>query len=82
MTLVGPRPPVMEEVTEYERWQRQRLEVTGGITCIWQVSGRSEVTFKEWMRMDVRYRKKRSLGLDLKLIWKTFGAVFSGKGAY
>lgn len=82
MTLVGPRPPVLDEVHEYETWQRQRLDITGGITCIWQVSGRSEVTFREWMRMDVRYRKKRSLGLDLKLVWKTFGAVFSGKGAY
>jgi lipopolysaccharide/colanic/teichoic acid biosynthesis glycosyltransferase len=82
MTLVGPRPPVLDEVKEYETWQRQRLDITGGITCIWQVSGRSEVTFREWMRMDVRYRKQRTLGLDLKLIWKTFGAVFSGKGAY
>ncbi len=82
MTLVGPRPPVMAEVEEYKIWQRQRLDITGGITCIWQVSGRSDVTFREWMRMDVRYRKKRSLGLDLKLVWKTFGAVFSGKGAY
>ena len=70
MTLVGPRPPVMEEVKEYETWQRQRLDITGGITCIWQV------------RMDVRYRKQRSISLDLKLVWKTFGAVFSGKGAY
>ncbi|MEM8711128.1 MAG: sugar transferase [Planctomycetota bacterium] len=82
MTLVGPRPPVMDEVKEYEPWQRQRLDITGGITCIWQVSGRSEVTFREWMRMDVRYRKQRSLKLDLKLVAKTFGAVFSGKGAY
>ncbi|MFT6110479.1 MAG: lipopolysaccharide/colanic/teichoic acid biosynthesis glycosyltransferase [Planctomycetota bacterium] len=82
MTLVGPRPPVMDEVKEYETWQRQRLDITGGITCIWQVSGRSDVTFREWMRMDVRYRKQRSIGLDLKLVWKTFGAVFSGKGAY
>ena len=82
MTLVGPRPPVLDEVKEYETWQRQRLDITGGITCIWQVSGRSEVTFREWMRMDVRYRKQRSLKLDLKLICKTFGAVFSGKGAY
>lgn len=82
MTLVGPRPPVLDEVKEYETWQRQRLDITGGITCIWQVSGRSDVTFREWMRMDVRYRKQRSLKLDMKLIWKTFGAVFSGKGAY
>lgn len=82
MTLVGPRPPVMDEVEGYERWQRQRLEVTGGITCIWQVSGRSEVSFRDWMRMDVRYRKNRSFWLDVKLIWKTFGAVFSGRGAY
>lgn len=82
MTLVGPRPPVVDEVEAYEPWQRQRLDITGGLTCIWQVSGRSEVSFDDWMRMDIRYKQTRSWGLDLKLMWKTFGAVFSGRGAY
>ena len=49
MTLVGPRPPVVDEVDQYEPWQRQRLDITGGLTCIWQVSGRSEVSFDDWM---------------------------------
>ena len=82
MTLVGPRPPVMDEIESYERWQRQRLEITGGLTCIWQVSGRSEVSFDDWMRMDVRYKQRRTLRMDIRLIMKTFGAVFSGRGAY
>ncbi len=82
MTLVGPRPPVMDEVAAYESWQRQRLDITGGLTCIWQVSGRSEVSFDDWMRMDIRYKHNRTLGMDIKLVWRTFGAVFSGRGAY
>ncbi|MEO0661378.1 MAG: sugar transferase [Planctomycetota bacterium] len=82
MTLVGPRPPVVDEVDQYEPWQRQRLDITGGLTCIWQVSGRSEVSFDDWMRMDIRYKQRRSVRLDVKLLWKTIGAVFSGKGAY
>lgn len=82
MTLVGPRPPVLDEVEGYAAWQKQRLDITGGLTCIWQVSGRSDVSFVDWMRMDVRYRHRRSALLDLKLIGRTFGAVFSGRGAY
>lgn len=82
MTLVGPRPPVLDEVDGYASWQRQRLDITGGLTCIWQVSGRSEVSFEDWMRMDIRYKRKRSLRLDIKLLLKTIGAVFSGRGAY
>lgn len=82
MTLVGPRPPVMDEVDAYQAWQRERLDITGGLTCIWQVSGRSEVSFDDWMRMDIRYKHNRTLGMDLKLMWRTFGAVFSGRGAY
>ena len=82
MTLVGPRPPVVDEVEQYEPWQRQRLDITGGLTCIWQVSGRSEVSFDDWMRMDIRYKQKRTIKLDAKLLWKTVGAVFSGRGAY
>ena len=82
MTLVGPRPPVLDEVESYKPWQRQRLDITGGLTCIWQVSGRSEVAFDDWMRMDIRYKQKRNLWMDVCLVVKTFGAVFSGRGAY
>lgn len=82
MTLIGPRPPTLNEVAEYEPWQRKRLDITGGLTCIWQVSGRSEVGFEEWVRMDIEYQRKRSLLFDIRLILKTFGAVLSGRGAY
>lgn len=82
MTLIGPRPPRLDEVAKYEAWQRRRLEVTGGLTCIWQVSGRSEIGFEEWVRMDIQYQDRRSLLFDLKLLFKTVGAVLSGRGAY
>lgn len=82
MTLVGPRPPTLDEVPSYELWQRRRLNLTGGLTCIWQVSGRSEVGFEDWMRMDVRYAKRRSFLGDMKLLSRTLRAVFTGRGAY
>jgi lipopolysaccharide/colanic/teichoic acid biosynthesis glycosyltransferase len=82
MTLVGPRPPTLNEVASYEPWQRERLGVTGGLTCIWQVSGRSELSFEQWVRMDLRYIRRRSLWLDLSILRRTFGAVLSGRGAY
>jgi len=82
MTLIGPRPPKLDEVEKYQPWQRRRLEVMGGLTCIWQVSGRSEVGFDEWVRMDIQYQRKQSLLFDVKLLFKTVGAVISGRGAY
>lgn len=82
MTLIGPRPPRLDEVEEYEPWQRRRLEVTGGLTCIWQVSGRSEVGFEDMVRMDLQYQARRSLGFDLRLLFRTVGAVLSGRGAF
>lgn len=82
MTLIGPRPPTLDEVENYEPWQRKRLDITGGLTCIWQVSGRSEVGFEEWVRMDIEYQRKRSILFDMRLVMKTFGAVLSGRGAY
>ncbi|MCP5020277.1 MAG: hypothetical protein GY930_00740 [bacterium] len=82
MTLIGPRPPTLDEVEKYSLWQHKRLDRTGGITCIWQVSGRSEIKFEEWVRMDIEYQQKRSFWFDVKLILKTFGAVISGRGAY
>jgi lipopolysaccharide/colanic/teichoic acid biosynthesis glycosyltransferase len=80
MTLVGPRPPLAKEVAQYEPWQRRRLDVTPGLTCIWQVEGRSRVTFLEWMRMDVRYIRKRSMFLDFKLLVKTVLVVVMRRG--
>ncbi|HYX35618.1 MAG TPA: sugar transferase [Oligoflexus sp.] len=76
MSLVGPRPPLMDEVVKYRQWQTRRLSVKPGITCIWQVSGRNQVTFDEWVRMDLRYIEKRSLFLDLVLLVKTLKVVF------
>jgi lipopolysaccharide/colanic/teichoic acid biosynthesis glycosyltransferase len=81
ISLVGPRSPTFDEVCKYERWQRRRLSVTGGITCIWQVSGRSQISFREWMRMDMRYVACRSPWLDLRLLVMTLPAVLSGRGA-
>lgn len=82
MSLVGPRPPIPEEVACYEPWQCERLAVRPGLTCIWQVSGRSDVPFEEWVRMDIRYVRTRSFWLDLKLLALTLPAVLSGRGAY
>jgi lipopolysaccharide/colanic/teichoic acid biosynthesis glycosyltransferase len=81
ISLVGPRSPTFDEVEKYERWQRRRLCVTGGITCTWQVSGRSEIPFRDWMRMDMRYVAARGPWLDLRLLAQTLPAVFSGRGA-
>ncbi len=75
MTLVGPRPLPCDESNECLGWQRRRLEVTPGLTCIWQVEGKSQVPFVEWMRMDLRYIQTRTLWQDLKLIARTALAV-------
>jgi len=81
MALVGPRPPLPEEVSHYRRWQRRRLSMKPGITCLWQVSGRNQVDFEEWMRLDLRYIDSWSLWLDLKILLRTIPAVLSGRGA-
>jgi lipopolysaccharide/colanic/teichoic acid biosynthesis glycosyltransferase len=81
ISLVGPRSPTFNEVEQYERWHRRRLNVTGGITCFWQVSGRSRIAFREWMRMDRWYVQRRCLALDLWLLLRTLPAVVSGRGA-
>ncbi|MBI1745890.1 MAG: sugar transferase [Acidobacteria bacterium] len=81
MSLVGPRAPLPEEVREYTRSQRRRLSVTPGITCLWQVSGRNEIDFNEWMKMDLRYIDNWSLLLDLKILLKTILTVLLDKGA-
>ncbi len=81
MSLVGPRAPLPEEVKEYSRWQRRRLSVKPGITCLWQVSGRNEIDFHEWMKLDLQYIDNWSLMLDLKILLRTFPVVLLGKGA-
>ncbi len=81
MSLVGPRPPLASEVERYERWQRRRLSMRPGLTCLWQVSGRSELDFDTWMKLDLQYIDNWSLGLDFLILLKTVPAVFSGRGA-
>ncbi len=82
MSLVGPRPPIPEEVAQYEPWQLRRLDVRPGITCLWQISGRSRIGFQEWMRLDLEYIRHQSLPLDLKILLRTIPAVLSREGAY
>jgi lipopolysaccharide/colanic/teichoic acid biosynthesis glycosyltransferase len=83
MSLVGPRPPGPHEFVHFAPWQRGKLAVTPGITCIWQVSGRSEIRdFDEWMRLDLQYIQDWSLWLDLKILLRTLPAVLRGHGAY
>jgi len=81
MSVVGPRPPIRSEVKLYKRWQRRRLSVKPGITCTWQVSGRNEVDFAQWMELDLHYIDNWSLWHDLKIVLRTIPAVILGKGA-
>ncbi len=81
MSLVGPRPPIPEEVELYEPWHRRRLSVTPGITCLWQVSGRNKIQFDEWMRLDMHYIDNLTFGTDLKTLVMTVPAVLRGDGA-
>lgn len=82
MSLVGPRPPLPDEVSKYDWLFRRRLSVKPGITCVWQVSGRNNTTFDEWMTMDKQYVENWSLLLDFKILLKTIPAVLFGKGAH
>lgn len=81
MSLVGPRPPVPEEVKSYKGWQRRRLSVKPGITCLWQVFGRNEVDFEKWMELDLQYINQWSLALDIKILLRTVPAVLLARGA-
>ena len=82
MSLVGPRPPLPEEVAEYTYDATRRLKVRPGVTGLWQVSGRSDLSWEESLRLDLRYADNWSLALDLSILWRTARAVFSGNGAY
>jgi lipopolysaccharide/colanic/teichoic acid biosynthesis glycosyltransferase len=82
MSLVGPRPPLPAECMSYSPRQRERLAVKPGLTCIWQVSGRSDIGFDEWVEMDLEYIARWSFGLDVHLLIRTIPAVLSGRGAY
>lgn len=83
MSLVGPRAPGLHEFEHFEPWQRSKLSVTPGITCLWQCSGRSNISsFDEWVRLDLQYIREWSLLLDLKILLRTIPVVLRGHGAY
>jgi lipopolysaccharide/colanic/teichoic acid biosynthesis glycosyltransferase len=83
MSLVGPRPPLRTEWARFAPWQRRKLAVTPGITCLWQISGRADINeFDNWVKLDIEYIERWSLWLDLKILVGTLGAVARGRGAY
>lgn len=82
MSLVGPRPPLPLEVDKYTDYQRGRLAVRPGLTCLWQVQGRSSVSFDRWVELDLEYIRRQSLWLDLTILLKTIPAVLKGTGAW
>lgn len=82
MSLIGPRPPMPEEVAKYNNWQKKRLGIKPGITGLWQVSGRSELSFEEWVKLDSYYIENWSLWLDFQIFLKTIWVVLRGFGAY
>ena len=81
MSLVGPRPSLPKEVKEFEPWMLKRLTVLPGLTCYWQVMGRNDIEFNEWMKLDIKYVNERNFWLDLKLIFKTFFVLFGDESA-
>lgn len=81
MSIVGPRPSLPYEVKEFEEWMLKRLIVKPGLTCYWQVLGRNDIEFEEWMKLDIRYVKERNIIIDAKLIFKTFFVLFGDKNA-
>ena len=81
MSLVGPRPSLPKEVAKFEPWMLERLEVKPGLTCYWQVMGRNDIDFEDWMKLDIKYVHDRNLWLDMKLIFKTFFVLFGDESA-
>ena len=81
MSLVGPRPAIPTEVERYERWQRRRLRMRPGLTCLWALNGRDQVDFETWMRMDMQYIDDWSLALDWKILLRTIPRIMTGRGA-
>lgn len=81
MSLVGPRPSLPKEVAKFETWMLERLEVKPGLTCYWQVMGRNDIDFEDWMKLDIKYVHNRNLWLDIKLIFKTFFVLFGDESA-
>ena len=81
MSLVGPRPSLPEEVRNFEKWMLKRLEVKPGLTCYWQVEGRNDIDFENWMKLDCKYVDERNTWIDIKLIFKTFFILFGDKHA-
>ena len=81
MSLVGPRPAIPSEVEQYQRWQRRRLRMRPGITCLWALNGRDRLDFDTWMRLDMSYIDNWSLGLDCKILLKTIPQVLMGRDA-
>ena len=82
MSLVGPRPCLVYEWDSYKEWQKKRLAVSAGITGLWQVTGRSEVTFSEMALLDIFYAANWDLAMDFKLVLRTIPAVINGRGAH
>ena len=82
MSLVGPRPSLPKEVKEFEPWMKKRFQVKPGLTCYWQVSGRNNIDFEEWMKLDIKYIEDKSILLDIKLIVKTAFLLFGDKNAH
>lgn len=82
MSIVGPRPTVPDEVEKYKTWQRRRFSMKPGITCLWQVNGRNNIAFEDWMKLDLEYLDRWSLWLDVKIMLKTVPVVLFGIGAY
>jgi lipopolysaccharide/colanic/teichoic acid biosynthesis glycosyltransferase len=82
MSIVGPRPGLAREVAQYQEWHRKRLEVQPGITGLWQVSGRSNLTFDEMVMLDIYYAENWSLGLDIRIMLRTIPTVLFSEGAY
>lgn len=81
MSLVGPRPPLPSEVEHYGDYAIKRLAVTPGLTCLWQISGRSDIPFDQWIELDLHYIERQSLWLDFSILLRTIPAVLTGKGA-